>query len=125
MNTSQTSPATPPRKHLSKDQRMAVKALHNAGRTQASIAQQLNITRRQVGIAVNSLSSSPRHSGRQSTLSEQQVDQIESYIRASPLTRQMSYKELAEGPFAEWNISPYVISRALVKRDYSRCVALA
>ena len=35
----------------------------------------------------------------------------------------MSYQELADGPFAEWNISKYMIARALAKLGYSRCIA--
>ena len=123
MNTSCVTPSTPPRKQLTRDQRVAVKALYNAGHSQAFISQQLGITCRQVGIAINSDSLSPIRRGRQSKLSHQQAKQIESYILASRLRRRMSYKGLADGLFAEWKISQYMIARALAKLGYSRCIA--
>ncbi|KAI0998694.1 hypothetical protein K3495_g9503 [Podosphaera aphanis] len=55
-------------------------------------------------MAIKSGSLSPIRRGRQSKLRGQKAKQIESYTWAFRLTRRISYKELADGLFAEYNI---------------------
>ena len=61
--------------------------------------------------------------GCSSILSTEQVDELEAFVRESPETRQMSYLELAMGTFSHWRCSEQLISNALKKRGYSRCIS--
>ena len=56
-------------------------------------------------------------------MSTEQVDELEAFIRESPENRQMTYLELAMGPFSHWRCREHLISNNLRKRGYSRCIA--
>lgn len=67
---------------------------------------------------------SPKKSkGRPPVLSSEQVDEIERFVTSSLVNRQMTYLELAMGPFQSLGVSEFVIRRELKKRNYTRCVA--
>jgi transposase len=126
---SQSSQPSTPRahsQHLSRDQRLQVQTLRLAGHPYKYIANLLKITERQVAWAATSSQVTPkRRSGRPQTLTDSQTDELEAYIRSSRRTRQLSYRQLAGGPFAGWGVTEHVIRRALQRRGYSRCVARA
>lgn len=56
-------------------------------------------------------------------MSTEQEDELEAFIRESPENSQMTFLELAMGPFSHWRCSELLISNILRKRGYSRCIA--
>ena len=119
-------PSTPSRrKHLTRDHRIRIFALHDHSFNQVDIARGLNITRRQVGYALNKKDSPTpsKRSGRPSSLSEDQVDELEAFVVSSRAGREMSYFELARIQFIDWNVSEDVVRRVLRLRGYERRIA--
>ncbi|KAI0998068.1 hypothetical protein K3495_g10121 [Podosphaera aphanis] len=102
-----------------------IKALHDAGINQSKIAAQLNISRKQVGYSLRRRSVTPKKArGRSPSLSSEDVDKIEEFIKESPENRQMTYFELANGPFKHLGVSERVIKSELEKRGFKRYTAL-
>jgi transposase len=117
-----TQPSTPPHhRYLSRDERLQVQTLRLAGHTHRFIANLLGITERQVSYAIASEQVTPkRRDGRPRTLTKAQIDELEAYVRSSRYTRQISYYQLANGPFKAWGVTEHVIRRALQRRGYVR-----
>ncbi|KAI0993749.1 hypothetical protein K3495_g14435 [Podosphaera aphanis] len=110
MDQPQIPPSTPSSKRLSRDQCIKIKALHDAGINQSKIAAQLNISRKQVGYSLRRGSVTPKKArGRSPSLSSEDVDKIKEFIKESPEHRQMTYFELANGPFKHSGVSERVI----------------
>lgn len=103
-----------------------VHTLKHSGITRCEIARQLNLSIYQVGHAVRTQDLTPKkRKGRKCKLSEEQVDELEAFIRSSRSSRHMAYVEIAAGPFRHWGVSEFVIQRALQRKGYSRCRAEA
>ncbi|KAI1001755.1 hypothetical protein K3495_g6448 [Podosphaera aphanis] len=118
-------PSTPSSKRLSRDQCIKIKALHDDGINQSKIAAQLDISRKQVGYSLRRGSvTSKKARGRSPSLSSDDVDKIEEFIKESPENRQMTYFELANGPFKHLGMSERVIKSELEKRGFKRYTAL-
>ncbi|KAI0995295.1 hypothetical protein K3495_g12886 [Podosphaera aphanis] len=62
--------------------------------------------------------------GRSPSLSSEDVDKIEEFIKESPENRQLTYFELANGPFKHLGVSERVIKSELEKRGLKRYTAL-
>ncbi|KAI0999112.1 hypothetical protein K3495_g9084 [Podosphaera aphanis] len=125
MDQPQIPPSTPSFKRLSRDQYIKIKALHDAGINQSRIAAQLNISRKQVGYSLRRGSVTPKKArGPSPSLSSEDVDKIEEFIKESPENRQMTYFELANGPFKHLGVREGVIKSELEKRGFKRYTAL-
>lgn len=117
---------------LSRDSRITILSLHQAGFTSKAISEffeqnrGFEISQRQILRAISQGHPTPQKKGkcgRHSILTEEQVDEIEPYIRSSKATRFTSYLSLIEGPLAHLNVSADTIRHAMVKRGYKRYVA--
>jgi hypothetical protein len=122
-------PSTPPqqaaeqRGRLSRDDRIGVLTLRDAGFTYQQIADQLQITHRQVQYTCQSQQKTPKKApGQPPKLSEEDVDDIIVFISSSKRNRRMPFYRLCQ----ELNlpVGPTALARALKKRGYTRCIAL-
>ncbi|KAF2183233.1 hypothetical protein K469DRAFT_711217 [Zopfia rhizophila CBS 207.26] len=85
-------PATPPSKHLNRDERLQVQTLRLAGHSQQFIANLLGFTRRQVQYADTSERVTlKKRSGQNPTL----------------INKLISYLQLASRPFSDWQVGEY------------------
>ncbi|POS82859.1 hypothetical protein EPUL_006124, partial [Erysiphe pulchra] len=106
--------------NLSRDQRLEVLKLHDAGHGPIYISKELGITRRQVKYTIYRGHVSPQKSkGRPPKLTSEQVDELEAFVVASSTNRRMSYLELAM-QFSKWNVGEGAIKGALARRGYIR-----
>ncbi|KAI1003719.1 hypothetical protein K3495_g4489 [Podosphaera aphanis] len=122
MSQPQSPPPTARSQRLSRDQCVQIRALHEAGISQTKIADQLGITRRQVGYSLRrkSATTPQKVRSREPMISSTDVDDIEAFIHSSLENRKMSYYELAYGPFQHLGVSERVIKNELEKRGYKR-----
>ncbi|KNG52823.1 transposable element tc1, partial [Stemphylium lycopersici] len=117
-------PSTPKhRKQLTRDQRLMVHTLYNAGNTQKWIANHLGFTIRQVQYVLKRPLTPKKRPGRPGVLTPEQVQELIDFVRSSQETRQMTYFELAHH-FEDWHIGEYVVRSTLRSRGYRRCMAL-
>lgn len=104
---------------------LQIKTLHDAGMNQTKIATHLQISRKQVGHSLRRGSVTPKKArGRISSLSSEEVDKIEEFVKSSLENRQMTYFELAHGEFKHLGVSERVIKKELEKRGYNRHPAI-
>ena len=97
---------------LTRDDRIRVIALRDAGLTYQQITSQLQITYRQVQYTCQSHQATPKKArGQKPKLSEQDIDYIIEFISSSKQTRRMAYHKVIE----ELNLSvgTTALSRAL------------
>ncbi|KAF4200233.1 hypothetical protein CNMCM8927_003680 [Aspergillus lentulus] len=125
-------PSTPPQQaaeqrgnsiRLSRDDRIRVLTLRDAGFTYQQIADQLQITHRQVQYTCQSQQMTPTKApGQPPKLSEEDVDNIIAFISSSKRNRRMPFYKLCEE--LDLPVGPTALARALKKRGYTRCIAL-
>lgn len=117
-------PAPARRRRLTRDQRVQVLALRQAGLLYTQIASQLGISLRAVSYTCSHSQPTPQHrrAGRPALLSEEQVDELVSFVTGSKEGRRMRYYELAEHVF-HGEVGPEPVRYALHKRGFRRCVA--
>ena len=104
---------------------VAIQTLRSYGLTYEEIAAEVGCTRRQVQRACqNRQNEDYRRPGPRGALSPNQIDELENFVRSSPMGRSMSFLELSmNDAFAHWGVSEHVIRRSLRTRGYRRCVS--
>ena len=118
-----TSPKTTNSKRLERDDRLRILTLRDAGLTYQQIANQLQISYRQVQYTCQSQQATPKKAkGAKAKLSELEVDEVIQWISSSKRTRRLPYHRVVEE--LELPIKANALARALKKRGYSRCKAL-
>ncbi|EED13759.1 annexin ANXC4 [Talaromyces stipitatus ATCC 10500] len=109
---------------LTRDDRIRVLTLRDAGLTYSQISSQLQISYRQVQYTCQSQQTTPKKArGQIPKLSETDVDKIIEWISSSKRTRRMPYYKVVQE--LELPVGTAALSRALKKRGYTRCKALA
>lgn len=115
-----------PKQHslrLDRDDRIRVLALRDAGFTYIQIAQQLQISYRQVQYTCQNQQATPKKPrGAPPKLSEAEVDSIIEWITSSERTRRMPYSKVIQE--LGLSVGKNALARALKKRGYTRCIAL-
>ena len=98
-----------------------IKTLHDAGMNQTKIAAHLQISRKKVAHSLRRGSVIPKKApGQVSSLSSEEVNKVEEFVKSSPENKQMTYFELAYGGFKHLGVSERVLKKELEKRGYSR-----
>lgn len=119
------SPRHPHHRYLSRDERLRVQTLRDAGWKLPEIQQQLGITWNQAQYACSHRLTPQKRSGRPPVLEEEQVDEIELFVISSKTNRLMSYYRLSTifQPIMGDVASARAIRGALERRGYKRYVA--
>jgi ketohexokinase/beta-glucosidase len=108
---------------LTRDDRLQVLTLRDAGFTYQQISAQLGITYHQVQYTCQSRQATPKKArGQPPKLSEEDVDNIIDFITSSKRTRRLSYTKVIQE--LELPVGATALARALRKRGYTRCKAL-
>lgn len=121
------------RTDLSRDLRLAISTLHEAGFQHQQIREfylqktpPIDISIRQISYAITTGRPTPQKRGKvgpKSQLTEDQVDDLITYICTSKATRFESFLSLATGPFSHFRVSSEVIRKAVAKRGYKKYIA--
>ena len=113
-------PSTPKNRYLDRDIRLKILTLRDLGWHYGPIATHLNVTPRQVQLAINAGHPTPsKRPGRPSTIDTPQRQDLVAYVTRNKETRRLTYGQLA----AIFNASIDRIRLALHKAGYSRRVA--
>jgi transposase len=106
---------------LTRDQRLQCRTLREAGWGYLEISQHLKITQRQVQYASTAADATPaKRSGRPPKLTPDQVKELVDFVVNSKEGRNMTFNELATGPFAHWKPTYHSIRYALRQNGIRR-----
>jgi DDE superfamily endonuclease len=105
---------------LNRDTRLQILTMYSCGISKESIAYHLNVSFRQIEYSLQLGHPTPQKRGNKTFLTEEQVNQIINYINSSQQGRQMSFLQLAMGPFSSWNTTETVIRSSLKREGYER-----
>jgi transposase len=119
-------PPTPPRKRLSRDDRLRILTLREVGWKMKDISKQLGCTERAVRYTCKEARMTPQHkrAGRPPKLNADEIDRLEEFMLSSKKTRRMTYQQLADNLYPEGDIGVEAVKYALKSRGYKRYVAL-
>lgn len=119
-------PREPRRPELSRDTKISIITLREAGFTYKQIQGHylrknppIDISLRQIQHTVTQGHPTPQkkgHVGRPTLLTEEQVDKLEAFIISSKTDHLLSYFRLSIGPFSHFGVSQDIIKNALQKR---------
>lgn len=116
----QTSAPLVYKPRLSRDDRIRILTLRDAGLTYLQISSQLGITHHQVQYTVNSGQISlKKPPGNKAKLSEEDVDRIIAFITVSERTRRLSFEKVIQE--LDLPVGYTALARALKKRGCVRC----
>jgi transposase len=120
--TPSNQPKWPDRTHLTRDQRLEIKTLQQAGYSQRQISKNLQISRKKVRTAIHG-PATPQHkrTGRSSTISLEEKERIIAWVCNSKRNRRASWEKIA----AEIGMPGrmYAIRNTLRNEGFSRRVA--
>jgi transposase len=115
-------PSTPLRTHqTTRDQRLQVQTLRDAGLTYNEIHQQLDLTFRQIQHAISHRVTPKKRKGRPSLLTQEEIDEIIAWICESKANRRTPWAQIPV--LMGLNVSFYCIRTALRRAGFSRRVA--
>jgi transposase len=125
-DNSPTTPSTPPRKRLSRDQRRDILLMRKLGHSYTSIATFLHVTERAVQYTCQKEEATPQHhkTGRPPRLNEEEVDRLVAFVTSTHRTRCLPYHRLAAELWPGGEIGVDSVRHALYSRGYRRRVAL-
>ena len=115
------SRSTPHSTQTTRDDRIRVATLRDAGLTYEQISKQLGLTPHQVQYAVKQPSTPRKRSGRPSTLNQEEVDKIIRWMNASEENRRTSWMKIPA--ILELDVGYYAVRNALRKAGFRRKVA--
>ena len=98
MNTNKSNrPFTPPySSHSTRDQRLQIQTLYDAGHTYDEIHQQLsNLTRPQIKYAIRNRLTPKKHIGQHSIVTEEELEQIIAWICVSTANQRTSWIQIS------------------------------
>lgn len=129
MQTAQLAAPETPKKQvfrLTRDDRIAVQALLDAGHTHARIAAQLSITIDQVRYVKKAARLTPQHkkAGRKSKISDSKLDEIFKFLKTSYKTRRLNPTQVCNQFFPDGSVHPKTLRLALRRRGLHRRIAL-
>jgi transposase len=121
-------PSTPPlavqrrASHSTRDQRLQIQTLHTAGLTYSQIQGQLgDVTLHQIAYAIQHPITPKKRSGRPSTLTPEEIEEIIAWVCLSKSNRRLPWYQI---PIVMGlNVSYYCVRNALRRAGFSRRVA--
>jgi transposase len=121
-----STPSTPPRKRLTRDQRRDILLMRRLGYSYEYIASFLKVSQRAVQYTCQKQQATPQHyrTGRPPRLSKEEADRLEEFVTSCQRTRQLSYLQIAEELWPEGEVGADSVKYTLHKRGYRRRVAL-
>ena len=106
---------------MTRDQRIQVQILRNAGWKYSEIAEHLQVSYRQVEVSCQKQVTPKKRRGRPSVITDEMRQELVAYVCQSKRTRRMTHMELADA--LGWNVSEDAIRRAFVKEGFKRRIA--
>ncbi len=110
-------PQTPHTRHSTRDERLQVQTLRNAGLNYSQIRAQLGLTLHQIAYAVQHRITPKKRKGRPTILTQQEIDDIITWICASKANRRVSWVQIPV--ILDLNIGQYAIRHALRNAGFS------
>jgi transposase len=107
--------------HTTRDERLQVQTLRDTGFNYSQISSQLNLTLHQVAYASNHRLTPKMRSGRPSTLTEEEVEEVIRWVCASKANRRAPWVKIPI--YLDLNVSHYAVRNTLQKAGFSRRVA--
>ena len=114
-----------PRRCLTRDERLQIHTLHEAGHSNAYI-QTWGFSKKQIQYTLrHRVTPQHKRSGKKPRITQAEGDRLEAFIRASKINRRLPYKRLLTEVFPNRpNLGPTAIQSCLERRGYHRRIAL-
>ena len=116
----------PQRRCLSRDERLQIQTLHEAGHSNAHIKKALRVSKKQIQYTLkHRLTPQHKKCGRKPAISQTEGDRLEAFIRASKRNRRLPYKRLLTEVFPNRpDLGSTAVQNCLERRGYHRRISL-